>query len=123
MAPCLGGAALDLHNVAPKPCTWISDPTWLNLVQLSTVRPFQHIVEQVGQAEHQWRLWFFKETPEDEPVPEPYHHLDVFKRLLLVRYEYVFQEFFFSFFNLLSCVLGEDTTGTRAIFLLKGVGQ
>lgn len=80
-----GGAALDLHNVEPKKCLWISDSTWLNLIQLSNVRPFGHLIDNINGNEKQWKTWFSKEAPENEPAPEPYKNLDMFKRSLLIR--------------------------------------
>ncbi|KAL0274316.1 UNVERIFIED_CONTAM: hypothetical protein PYX00_006769 [Menopon gallinae] len=80
-----GGAALDLNAVAPKPCRWITDSTWLNLVQLSNLRQFQYILTQVPHNEKLWKAWFDKEAPEEEPLPESYANLDVFKKLLMVR--------------------------------------
>ncbi|XP_076166225.1 dynein heavy chain 8, axonemal kl-3 [Ptiloglossa arizonensis] len=80
-----GGAALDLNAVESKPCKWITDVTWLNLVALSALRQFQYIVSQVPASEKQWKQWFDKEAPEEEVVPDGYNNLDTFQRLLLIR--------------------------------------
>jgi len=41
------GAALDLNIVQPKPAKWITDESWLNLVELSNLHQFSGIVDQV----------------------------------------------------------------------------
>ncbi|XP_048268511.1 dynein axonemal heavy chain 8 [Bombus terrestris] len=80
-----GGAALDLNTVAPKPCKWITDVTWLNLIALSALRQFQYIPSQVPASEKVWKQWFDKPTPEEEVIPDGYNSLDTFRRLLLIR--------------------------------------
>ncbi|XP_018374249.1 PREDICTED: dynein heavy chain 8, axonemal [Trachymyrmex cornetzi] len=80
-----GGAALDLKAIEPKPCKWITDVTWLNLVALSSLRQFKYIVAQVPASEKVWKHWFDKDAPEEEVIPNGYNTLDTFRRLLLIR--------------------------------------
>ncbi|XP_018342058.1 PREDICTED: dynein heavy chain 8, axonemal [Trachymyrmex septentrionalis] len=80
-----GGAALDLKAIEPKPCKWIMDVTWLNLVALSSLRQFQYIVAQVPASEKVWKYWFDRDAPEEEVIPNGYNTLDTFRRLLLIR--------------------------------------
>ncbi|KAF7401630.1 hypothetical protein HZH68_007450 [Vespula germanica] len=80
-----GGAALDLKTVQPKPCKWITDVTWLHLVALSELRQFRYILTQVPASEKLWKLWFDKDAPEEEVIPDGYNTLDTFRRLLVIR--------------------------------------
>uniref|UniRef100_A0A8C8ED16 Dynein axonemal heavy chain 5 n=1 Tax=Otus sunia TaxID=257818 RepID=A0A8C8ED16_9STRI len=81
-----GGASLDLNSVEPKPKKWILDMTWLNLVQLSNLHPFNQLLVQVVRNEKSWKAWFDEEAPEKAIIPDGYDSLlDQFRKLLLVR--------------------------------------
>lgn len=81
--PLLGGAALDLNSVEPKPRRWILDITWLNLVQLSSVHPFTQLLTQVTHNDPRGRpgTWRVQHHPghlqevivDPELVTRPYH--------------------------------------------------
>ena len=83
-----GGAALDLKAVQPKPFKWITDMTWLNLVELSKLTQFSEVLNQISRNEKAWRVWFESDAPEETVIPDGYSNsLDTFRKLLLVRYK------------------------------------
>lgn len=80
-----GGAALDINSVQTKTSKWMSDSTWLNLVQLSSLRQFNKILVQIKANEKAWRQWYEKDAPEEEIIPDGYNAMDAFRRLLVIR--------------------------------------
>ena len=81
-----GGASLDLNTVQSKPCKWITDSTWLNLVELSKIYQFSAMLDQIARNDKQWKAWFDKDAPEEEIIPDGYNSsLDIFRKLLLIR--------------------------------------
>lgn len=80
-----GGASLDLNAVVPKPFKWILDITWLNLVEISKLKPFAEILKKIENNEREWRVWYETERPEKEEIPCGYNSLDVFRKLVLIR--------------------------------------
>lgn len=80
-----GGAALNSSECPAKSYKWITDLTWLNLVQLSQLTDFNEILVHVESNEKAWRFWSKKDRPEDESFPNEYNNLDEFRKLLLIR--------------------------------------
>ncbi len=81
-----GGAALDLNAVEPKARKWITDMTWLNMVELSKLAHFSQILRQFANNDKAWKQWFDSDAPEEEQFPDGYSAvLDTFRKLLLVR--------------------------------------
>ncbi|XP_067331791.1 dynein axonemal heavy chain 8-like [Channa argus] len=80
-----GGAALDLKTCPSKPFSWILDMVWLNLVELSKLPQFTNIISQVSQNGKSWKAWLSLDDPEEGVIPDGYHALDVFHKLLLIR--------------------------------------
>lgn len=80
-----GGASLDLNAVTPKPFKWILDITWLNLVEISKLKPFVDVLKKIESNEREWRIWYETEKPEQEEIPCGYNALDFFRKLILIR--------------------------------------
>ena len=55
-------------------------------MELSKLKHFSDVLNQISRNEKQWKHWFDKDAPEEETIPDGYQNsLDVFRRLLLVR--------------------------------------
>ncbi|CAF0865917.1 unnamed protein product [Didymodactylos carnosus] len=84
-----GGAALDMNAVEPRPekmKKWLTDMTWLNLVELSKLAHFSQVLRQVVGNDKTWYQWYLSDAPEEVLFPESYStSLDTFKKLLLIR--------------------------------------
>jgi dynein heavy chain len=66
-----GGAALDILTVKSKPFAWLSDESWLNVIQLSNDVPlFKNLTEDMTRNEQMWRRWYEHNLPETEPIPD-----------------------------------------------------
>ena len=81
-----GGALLDLNSVKPKPCKWMLDVVWLNIIELSKHPIFRDILDKIYGHEKEWKKWIDRDNPEDEPLPGGYEEdFDSFRKLLLIR--------------------------------------
>jgi dynein heavy chain len=70
-----GGAALDMNAVEPRPDKmkkWLTDMTWLNLVELSKLAHFSQVLRQVVGNDKTWYNWFLSDAPEEVTFPESY---------------------------------------------------
>lgn len=70
-----------------KPCEWISDSGWKDLLKLDSMgAAFEGIAQSLEQNESAWSAWYELEAPEMEPFPEGYaKKLNSFEGLLLTR--------------------------------------
>ena len=87
-----GGAALDINSVRRKPFTWISNPVWLNVIELSQSNKFfSNLATDMIGNEAMWKRWYEDNEPEQMAIPDYEQRIaeqaDVgpFLKLLLVR--------------------------------------
>ncbi|KAG7265791.1 LOW QUALITY PROTEIN: hypothetical protein CRUP_036669 [Coryphaenoides rupestris] len=71
-----------------KPCDWLPDQGWEDIVRLAELFPeqFGSLPDDVEQHLSQWEAWYDLEGPEQAPFPVKYReNLTPFQRLLLLR--------------------------------------
>ncbi|MED6232426.1 Dynein heavy chain 10, axonemal, partial [Ataeniobius toweri] len=71
-----------------KPCDWLPDQGWEDLLQLSELFPehFGSLPDDIGKNPTDWESWFDLDTPEQAPFPMKYkENLSAFQNLLLLR--------------------------------------
>jgi dynein heavy chain len=65
-----GGGALDLAHVRPKPFAWLSNESWLNVLQLSLSNlTLRNLVEDMERNEALFMPWYAENEPEKLPIP------------------------------------------------------
>jgi len=86
------GAALDINNAKPKPFVWMTDNSWLNVLQLMQDKPiFKTFLDSLTREEEDWKSWYGANEPESIPIPayetqiKADKEIGPFLRLLLVR--------------------------------------
>ena len=87
-----GGGALDIHHVRHKPFNWLSNESWLNILQLADSHiTFKSLPDELDRAEVTWGAWYNENEPERFPTPIDSKFAGeeeitaAFNRLLLVR--------------------------------------
>lgn len=66
-----GGAALDINSVRRKPFSWISNESWLNVIELSqSCKFFSNLPHELSSNEAMWRRWYEDNEPETVMIPD-----------------------------------------------------
>ncbi|KAE8635010.1 hypothetical protein XENTR_v10002490 [Xenopus tropicalis] len=71
-----------------KPCSWIPDQGWEDIIRLSELFPsmFGSLPSDVERCEAEWKAWYDLDTLEQYPYPLGYNDkLSDFQKLLLLR--------------------------------------
>uniref|UniRef100_A0A3B4UD57 Dynein axonemal heavy chain 10 n=1 Tax=Seriola dumerili TaxID=41447 RepID=A0A3B4UD57_SERDU len=71
-----------------KPCDWLSDQGWEDIVKLAELFPeqFGSLPDDVEKNSTEWKSWYDLDGPEQAPFPMKYEeNLSAFQRLLLLR--------------------------------------
>jgi len=86
------GAALDINTVRRKPFNWLSNESWLNVIQLSMSNKFfSQLPNEMSGNEGMWRRWYEDNEPESMAIPDYEQRLNdqqeigAFLRFLVVR--------------------------------------
>ncbi|KAF7665535.1 hypothetical protein LDENG_00140280 [Lucifuga dentata] len=71
-----------------KPCTWLPDQGWEDIVKLAELFPenFDSLPDDVEKNSSDWMSWYDLDSPEQAPFPMKYkENLSAFQKLLLLR--------------------------------------
>ncbi|KAI8916282.1 dynein heavy chain and region D6 of dynein motor-domain-containing protein [Gorgonomyces haynaldii] len=81
-----GDISLELPTIK-KPCTWMLDQGWKDLLKLSTLSAnFGSLPQHLRDNEPAWKQWAQLEAPETAPFPMDYsERLTLFQQLCLLR--------------------------------------
>lgn len=64
------GSTLDIARVPAKPCAWLQDGAWLNLVQIANSEAFfRDIIDVISKNGAEWKKWYESNEPELLPLP------------------------------------------------------
>ena len=78
-----GGIGID--NPYVNPTTWLPTKQWNELCNLDEVEEFSGIREAFTGNTGQWKRLFDSKEPQIETIPVPFQHLNLFKRMLILR--------------------------------------
>nr|XP_034195921.1 dynein heavy chain 7, axonemal-like isoform X1 [Osmia lignaria] len=78
-----GGIGID--NPYANPTTWLPSKQWNELCNLDSVDDFSGIRETFTQHVKEWRHLFDSKEPQNGAIPPPFHKLNLFQRMLILR--------------------------------------
>ncbi|KAK1121659.1 hypothetical protein K0M31_009971 [Melipona bicolor] len=78
-----GGIGID--NPYVNPTTWLPIKQWNELCNLDEVQEFSGIREAFTNNTVEWKRLFDSKEPQTEAIPSPFQHLDLFKKMLILR--------------------------------------
>ncbi|XP_017795795.1 PREDICTED: dynein heavy chain 7, axonemal-like [Habropoda laboriosa] len=78
-----GGIAID--NPHANPTTWLPTKQWNELCNLDDVEQFSGIRVTFTNNTQEWKKLFDSKEPQNEPIPLPFQHSNLFKRMLILR--------------------------------------
>ncbi|KAK7877270.1 hypothetical protein WMY93_032024 [Mugilogobius chulae] len=84
---CTGNLSLEKSH-RKKPCDWLTEQSWEDVVKLSELLPeqFSSLPDDVETHSDDWKSWYDLDAPEKSTFPRTYQEsLTVFQRLLLLR--------------------------------------
>jgi dynein heavy chain len=71
------GAALDINAVKRKPFTWLTNQSWLNVIELSNQCPFfMNLPNDISAQEAIWKKYYEDNSPEALDVPDYQQKID-----------------------------------------------
>ncbi|KAI4888942.1 hypothetical protein NFI96_027441 [Prochilodus magdalenae] len=71
-----------------KPCDWLPDQGWEDIVRLNELFPneFGTLIDDIERNPNEWKKWYDLDGPEQAPFPSKYKDsLTAFQKLLLLR--------------------------------------
>ncbi|XP_017580699.2 dynein heavy chain 10, axonemal [Pygocentrus nattereri] len=71
-----------------KPCDWLPDQGWEDIVRLNELFPneFGKLIDDIEKNPNEWKSWYDLDGPEQAPFPMKYKDsLTAFQKLLLLR--------------------------------------
>jgi hypothetical protein len=74
-------------TTSQKPCEWLSDSAWEELVNLTQLPGYGELSENIREDPNKWKFLVENADPDMNSLPAPFNNLSTFGRLLIMRYD------------------------------------